>query len=117
MVRTDEDALACDMAETYGVLDWRALPLGTAATLAGGLPDSARVRLAAAGARADTQTLLLAMLADTARVIQWMLSEDGQKGRNRPQSVLRKITGSDEDARGYTSPAAFEAALRRARGG
>ncbi|MBO7722484.1 MAG: hypothetical protein J6S27_01735 [Thermoguttaceae bacterium] len=31
MVREDETALICDLAETYHILDWRALPLRTAA--------------------------------------------------------------------------------------
>ena len=36
------DELVCDMAETYHVLDWRALGLPLAATLAGGLRETSR---------------------------------------------------------------------------
>lgn len=43
MILTDEDALICDFAETYNVLDYRALPLRTAATLASGLRADARI--------------------------------------------------------------------------
>lgn len=43
MILTDEDALICDLAETYHVLDYRALPLKTAAALASGLRADARI--------------------------------------------------------------------------
>lgn len=43
MILTDEDALICDLAETYHVLDYRSLPLLTAATLASGLRSDARI--------------------------------------------------------------------------
>lgn len=37
MVAVDEEALICDFAETYNILDWRELPCRTAAILASGL--------------------------------------------------------------------------------
>lgn len=43
MILTDEDALICDLAETYNVLDYRALPVRTTAALASGLRADARI--------------------------------------------------------------------------
>lgn len=43
MIATDEDALICDLAETYHVFDYRGLPLKTAAALASGLRNDARI--------------------------------------------------------------------------
>lgn len=43
MIRLDEDAVICDLAETYGVLNYRELPLQTVATLASGLHADARI--------------------------------------------------------------------------
>ena len=43
MLEVDEDAVVCDLAETYGVLDCEALPITLVATLADGLPDSSRI--------------------------------------------------------------------------
>lgn len=43
MLATDEDAFICDMAETYGVLNWRALDVRLAGTLAAGLRPFARI--------------------------------------------------------------------------
>ena len=53
------EELTCDMAETYHVLDWRALGLPLAATLAAGLRENSRTRMALAGAKVPTETLLL----------------------------------------------------------
>ena len=58
------DELVCDMAETYHVLDWRALPLRLAATLAAGLPETSRSLRKAAGRTVDFETELLAYAAD-----------------------------------------------------
>ena len=53
------DELVCDMAETYHVLDWRALPLRLAATLAAGLPETSRSLRKAAGRTVDFETKFL----------------------------------------------------------
>ena len=50
------EELTCDMAETYHVLDWRALGLPLAATLAAGLRENSRTRMALAGAKVPTET-------------------------------------------------------------
>ena len=39
------EELTCDMAETYHVLDWRALGLPLAATLAAGMRETSRTTL------------------------------------------------------------------------
>ena len=44
MIAADEDALQCDFMETYGVLDYRTLPLHAAARLAVGLRRNSRIR-------------------------------------------------------------------------
>lgn len=59
------DELVCDMAETYNVLDWRALGLPLAATLAGGLRETSRTCMALNHAPITTDTLLLGAMADS----------------------------------------------------
>lgn len=107
------------MAETYGVLDWRALPLVTAATLAQGLPASSRVVRAVGGLGGrDVKELLLAVVADGVRHIAWMLSEDGAKGQNHPGSILAALTGEKAaDPAGYDSGEDFFAAWAAITGG
>lgn len=113
-MREDEDALICDFAAEYGVIDWRALPLHTAAALACGLSEDSRSVRRLTGAKAKSDTLLLAIIADGVRGIQWMLSEDGQKGRNAPESILAMIVGDKEsDIEGFDSGEAFKQARQR----
>lgn len=67
MISNYPDELACDMAETYGVFDIKRVPARMLATLAVGLRDSSRVKMAKSGLVVDNQTLLLAMILDTIR--------------------------------------------------
>lgn len=115
MVAADADALACDLAETYGILDPRALPVDRLAVLAVGLREDSRIKMRLAGARADLDTLLLAAAADRLSWLVWAKTKDAEKGVNRPTSILAAILGEgDNDAQGacmaYESAADYEAA-------
>lgn len=118
MLALDRDAVICDFAETYGVLDIRALPVTLAATLAQGLPDKSRIKRKISGAGADTETALLAIIADRLGHLAWMISEDGSKGKNHPKSILTTILGGDTEpeAEGYDSGEEFLAAWNAAGG-
>ena len=110
--------MVCDFAETYGVLDYKSLPIVTAATLAQGLPDTARIKRKISGAgAADTQTALLAIIADRLGHIAWMFSEAGQQGRDKPASILDTLMGRTEpEAEGFDSAEEFCAAWEAAGG-
>lgn len=71
MIAKDKNALICDMAETYKVFDLRALPVPMLATLAAGLRDDSRIKIKLSGARAATDTLLLASIADALNFLAW----------------------------------------------
>ena len=105
MVATDETALICDFAERYHVLDWRALPVRTAAALAAGLEADTRIMRKLIGAPTDLQTLLLAMIADFVHILAWQHSRDGAEGRNAPKSILKLILEKNADlgAEGFES--------------
>lgn len=111
MARLDEDALICDMAETYRILDWRALPARLAATLAAGLRDNSRIKLKIAGAVVGLETMLLANAADHLRLLVWQQTRDGLKGVNAPQLFTELITGkvADDGGQGFDSPEDFMA--------
>ena len=104
--------MVCDFAEYYGVLDYRSLPPAMAATLAQGLPITSRIKRKISGTGdVDTQTALLAIIADRLGHIAWMFSEDGSKGKNRPPSILSILTGDGEkEPDGYDSGEEFFAA-------
>lgn len=72
------DELVCDMAETYHVLDWRALGLPLAATLAGGLRETSRTCMALNHAPITTDTLLLGAMADSLQLLVWSKTKDAQ---------------------------------------
>lgn len=111
MVAEDEDALICDMAEYYRIMDYRRLPLRTAAIMAQGLPEDSRIKRRLSGAKAAMTTILLAGLCDRVGLIGWLLSEDGAKGQNRPKSILDTLLWSaPEQPAGYDTPADFEKA-------
>ncbi len=93
MLATDEDAVICDFAETYHVLDYRALDLPLAATLAAGLAPDSRSMRKLSGAKAPTELLLLASIADSAAFVAWAQTEDAAKNKNRPKSLVQALTG------------------------
>lgn len=89
MLKVDEAALVCDMAETYSIYNWRALPLSTAALLACGLRENSRIMRKLSGSRYPDEILMQALILDRLNTLIWFQTADGQKGRNRPESVLR----------------------------
>lgn len=123
MMAADEDALTCDFAETYGVFDVQSLPAKTAATLAAGLPDAARIKRKIGGMSTSLETMLLAAILDGINMLVWSGTKDAQKGVNRPKSVLTAISSQQEkqEKTGYGTPEEFEAAraeiLRRLQDG
>ena len=117
MVASDEHALICDFAETYHVLDYKVLGARLAATLAAGLPYDSRIKRKLSGQTYDAVTLLLAAAVDRLTLLLWAKTKDGQKGRNRPASVLDEMTKEREQYMEYESVAAFEAARAKIMGG
>lgn len=97
------------MAETYGVYDWRCLPLSTAATLAQGLPASSRVMRRLCNS-VSQETALLAVIADRVGHIAWMFSPDGKDGKNHPPSILGALTGTVKEQGGFDTAEDFRAA-------
>lgn len=92
MLAADETALICDFAETYGVYDYRALPLKTAAALAAGLSIDSRVKRKMSGAKISTETALLALLVDGVNQLIWMLASN-HDSIQRPNSIYEALTG------------------------
>lgn len=92
MIQTDEDALICDLAETYHIYDYKELPLTRVAIFAIGLKDSSRIKMKMSDQLVPMETLLLAGISDRLSVLLWRQTKDGQKGRNMPTMVLDTLT-------------------------
>lgn len=96
MLATDRDALVCDLAETYGIFDHRALPATLLATLAVGLRDDSRIKIRLSGGKVPRSEMLLAAAVDRLSLLVWGMTEDAQLGRNRPASLLDALLGEEE---------------------
>ena len=88
MIQADEEALICDLAETYHIYDYKKLPLTRVAIFAIGLKDSSRIKMKMCDQLVPIETLLLAGISDRLSVLLWRQTKDGQKGKNMPTMVL-----------------------------
>ena len=97
MISLDEDALICDLAETYQIYDYRQLPPTRVAVFACGLRENSRIKMKASGQIVPTDTMLLAGISDKLSMLVWFQTEDGQKGKNRPTMLTGLLTKSEPD--------------------
>lgn len=109
--------MICDLAETYHIYDYKAVPVHLLAVLVSGLRESSRVKTKLSGAKAPIDTILQAAAVDRLSMILWAQSRDGVKGRNRPASIVDMLNGQTEKAsevRKFNSGADFAAAWDKA---
>ena len=109
MIALDEEALICDLAETYQIYNYRALPLHLVAVLANGLGPDSRIRQRQYGLKIGLSKFLLAQINDNLIALRWMLSEDGHKDRNRPDFISPKFLIQNEYTGQFSTPDEFEA--------
>lgn len=104
MISIDEDALVCDLAETYQIYDYKQLPLTQVAVFAYGLRDDSRIKQIMSNQIVPLETTLLASIVDRLSLSLWLQTKDGQKGVNRPASIadqLIKRDKSENDGKDY----------------
>ena len=118
MIATDENALICDLAETYQIYDYKSLPASRIAAFSVGLRDNSRIKLKMNNTKHSLDTLLLAAIADRLSLLVWVKSKDGAQGVNKPQSIMAKLLGEAEekDVLAFDSPDAFETEWRKITG-
>lgn len=93
--------LICDLAETYGIYDYRQLPPKTVAVLAVGLRDDSRVKQKISGIKLDFKEQLLAVIADRLGALMnaW--------GGNIDFSIYDRLMGLEEEEQGAFVGQAF----------
>lgn len=96
MIKLDEDALICDLAETYGIYDYRQLPVKQVAVFCCGLRESSRIKMKMNHQHVPFETLLLSGIADKVNLLLWSKTKDGQKGINRPESISTHLLPEKE---------------------
>lgn len=94
MLNADEEALICDLAETYHIFNYREMSPILVATLAVGLRENSRIKIKMNDTKISYLNLLLASILDDLNTLVWFKTEDAQHGRNRPQSILSTLLGS-----------------------
>lgn len=110
MINLDEEALICDLAETYHILDMRGLPPRLVAILAIGLSDSSRIKMSIAGRHTSFTDSLLAAIFDKVNLLLWSKTKDAQRGTNRPKSLFEALENPKEKTQysKFTSIEEFE---------
>lgn len=116
MISKDEDALICDLAETYGVFDYRSLPVKTVATLSVGLREDSRIIMRLNNKKVKTNTTLLAGILDGINLLVWFKTKNGRKNINRPTSMLKTLFEDKKikkDIKKFSSGKEFDKARSR----
>lgn len=113
MVTEDRDALICDLAETYHILNMKAHPVSLIATLATGLRSDSRIKMKLEGQNLTQEEGLLALIYDRLNWLRWAKTKDGEKNRNMPASLYDYLSGAKkqekkEEITIYSSPEEFE---------
>lgn len=102
MIKYDEFALICDLAETYQIYDYKTMPPLRVAIFASGLRDNSRIKLKMSNQKVSLETSLIAGISDSLNVLVWMNSADGQKGRNRPVLITSLLSEQKEKSETVT---------------
>lgn len=80
MIAVDRDALLCDLAETYRIYDFRALPVETLAAFSFGLRENSRIKRKLNGIEDVDELAIYAAIADNLTAIRCALrGQDPEK--------------------------------------
>ena len=119
MLAYDREALICDLAETYHILDYKSVPVEVLSILAAGLRDDSRIKVKMSGFKISLDRLLMARMVDSLALLVWSKTEDAQKGRNKPKMITELLTAEpkEEAVKTYSTPDEFERAWKKITGG
>ena len=67
------------------------MPPETVAIFCNGLRDDSRIKMKMSGQKVKLDTMLLASTVDRLSLLVWAKTKDGQKGRNKPKSLVDGI--------------------------
>lgn len=111
MVKKDEEALICDLAETYNILDYKSVPLSLISVLAKGLSYNSRIKTAISEEKVPIDFILQASIIDRLSLLVWANSKDAVKGKNRPKSIVESLkvsNGKKDNHLNFTTGEEFE---------
>lgn len=118
MIEEGEDDLICDLAETYGIYNYKSLPVQLVAVFSYGLRENARIWKKLAGGR-NIDREIQVLILDNLNWLVWAQTEDGSKNANKPESIYNKLFGDGKskksDIVAYNSPEEYRQAWERIR--
>lgn len=109
ILEDSEDLLICDLAETYGIYDYKALPISLIATLAAGLRENSRVKMKASDQKLNYEQKLLALIFDALQIIAF--KQGHRKGAEKPKSLFKRLTETKrpkDELMSFNSASSFE---------
>ncbi len=104
--------MICDLAETYGIYDYRQHPPTRVAVFVLGLGGDSRVSMAIIGVKYKFDTMLNAAMFDVLHLLLWQNTKHARKGNNFPKSIVKMMYG-EKECRGFDSSEAFESERKR----
>lgn len=110
MMRKNRDALECDLAETYNIYDMRALPARRVALFAVGLRDNSRIKMLLADTKFTFSEILLINIYDALNLELWTKTKDATKGKNKPESLYKKLMGTSDQVKKESKNMTFSSA-------
>ncbi len=113
MITIDEQALICDLAEVYGIFNYKEYPVRLIGTLAWGLRDNSRIKLKICNQKVSNDTLLLAHIADRVGVLSTMYSE--KKFPSFVDIFCQFEEDEEKTVTGYQTSEDFENAMNKIR--
>ena len=113
MINASEDALICDLAETYHIFDYRSLPVKLVATLSAGLRDESRSKMLLANVPVTQDTFLLAVIADRIEDFRRIFVKSKEPPVSIANALLNKEKKAKRNVVGFRTVEEFEATRAR----
>lgn len=92
MLAISEDAIICDLAETYHILNFEEYPPTLIAKLVKGLRPDARIWTEKSDMDIPYMDLINIAIFDRLNWLCWTKTKDAEKGHNPPESLLARYT-------------------------
>ena len=88
----------------------RALPARRVALFAVGLRDNSRIKMLLADSKFTFSEILLINIYDLLNLELWTKTKDATKGKNKPESLYKKLMGINDQAKKESKNMTFDSA-------
>ena len=107
---SDRGDFICDLAETYGIYDYRKVPVHLLGTYAAGLGHNTRIGMKRRGVTAPADVILLAQLYELILTIAWSFKKKKESLPKTPldEFIVGEKAETKKELKGFSSANAFE---------